>query len=118
MSAGDREATRVAPGRRIATLLFTRTIMPLNLFRAFLLVLGVLAVLSALVLDGVLVRFLWQPLTRYLETHSPRPVRYPPGMRFMLAHGWARRTYNLGFAFVVFGIWWYLGTPAGSRFGP
>jgi hypothetical protein len=87
----------------------------LHLIRTYVLVLGVLAALCGLVLDGVLVRRVWQPLTRYLEARSPGPVQYPPGMRFMLTHAWARRAYNLVFAALMAVVWWYLGTPAGAR---
>jgi hypothetical protein len=90
-------------------------VMPLQLFRTCALVLGVLAALSGVVLDGLLVRQVWQPLARQLEARSSGPVLYPPGLRFMLAHAWARRAYNLVFAALMFAVWWYLGTPAGAR---
>ena len=66
--------------------------------------------------DGILVRYVWQPLTRRLEARTNGPVRYPPGLRFVLTHAWARRAYNLAFAALMFAIWWYIGTPAGARF--
>ncbi len=89
--------------------------MPISIFRTFLLVLAVLAALSA-VLDGILVRCVWQPLIRHLESQSTA-IQYPPGMRYMLSHAWARRAYNLTFAAVTLVVWWYLGTPAGARLG-
>jgi hypothetical protein len=89
--------------------------MPLGVLRAYLLGLGLLAALTALVLDGIMLRYVLQPLVRLIEARSPAPVRYPPGMQFMLEHAWARRAYNLVFAAIVLGSWWYLGTPAGAR---
>lgn len=62
--------------------------MALSIFRTYTLVLAVLSVLSALVLDGVLLRYFWQPLANRLESHSNAPIRYPPGLRFMLTHAW------------------------------
>jgi hypothetical protein len=83
-------------------------------YRAFLLVMSVLAFLTATVLDGVTMRHLVTPMLRMLERMSPQPVRYPPAMQFMLERAWARRLYHLLFAAVLFGLWWYLGTPEGA----
>jgi hypothetical protein len=90
-------------------------VTPLHLVRTYTLALGVLALLCGLVLDGVLVRYVWQPLARHLEARSAGAVSLPPGMRFMLARPWARRAYNVAFAGVLFAVWWYLGTAAGAR---
>ena len=74
--------------------------MILQALRVYLLCFGILAAATALVLDGVLLRYVLQPLVRFIEK-SPQPVRLPPGMRFMLDHAWARRAYNATFAVIV-----------------
>lgn len=89
--------------------------MPLSIFRTYALVLAVLSALSALVLDGVLLRYFWRPLANKLESRGDAPIRYPPGLHFMLTHAWARRAYNLAFAAIMLVIWWFLGTPAGAQ---
>lgn len=89
--------------------------MPLAAFRVSLLCLGVLAAATALVLDGVMLRYVLLPLVRFIEANSPQPTRLPPGMRFILDHGWARRAYNATFAVIVLAMWWYLGTTAGAN---
>jgi hypothetical protein len=89
--------------------------MPVGVLRAYLLGLGLLAALTALVLDGVMLRYVLKPVVRFVEARSPAPVRYPAGIQFMLEHAWARRAYNLVFAAIVLGAWWYLGTPTGAR---
>jgi hypothetical protein len=89
--------------------------MPLAALRVYLLCLGLLAAATALVLDGVMLRYVLQPLVRFIEARSPQPALLPPGMRFMLDHTWARRTYNATFAVIALGTWWYLGTTAGAH---
>ena len=89
--------------------------MPIGVLRAFTLGLGLLAIATALLLDGVLVRYVLQPVIRRFEARSGGHVTLPPGMRFMLEHAWARRAYNATFGLILVGIWWYLGTPSGAR---
>ena len=81
--------------------------------RAFLLVMSVLAFLTVTVLDGVVVRYMMKPFVRKMEELSEGRAQYPPGYLFMLENAWARRLYNLVFAWITFAAWWYLGTPAG-----
>jgi hypothetical protein len=89
--------------------------MLFGVLRAYALGLGLLAIATALFLDGVIVRFVLQPILRRFEAQSGGRVTLPPGMRFMLEHAWARRAYNATFGLILVGIWWYLGTPSGAR---
>src|SRR4051812_3229267 len=88
--------------------------MPLALVRAYTLGLGLLAIAAALLLDGVMLRYVLQPVVRRFEAQQGGSVALPPGMRFMLDHAWARRAYNATFGILLIGVWWYLGTPAGA----
>jgi hypothetical protein len=83
-------------------------------FRTFLLVVAILAFLTATVLDGILMRHLMRPFVRRMDELSGGKGQYPPGLQFMLDHAWARRLYNAVFAAIAFVIWWHLGTPAGT----
>lgn len=83
--------------------------------RTLLLVIAVLALLTATVLDGFTMRHLMQPLLRHVGARSGGRVQYPRAFRFLLEHAWARRLYHGAIAAVAFGIWWYLGTPGGVR---
>jgi hypothetical protein len=88
--------------------------MTLAFYRAFLLVTAGLAFLSATVLDGIMMRYILEPLLRIAAQRSPAALRYPPGMRFMLEKAWARRLYHVLFGGLLLVLWWYLGTPAGA----
>jgi hypothetical protein len=88
--------------------------MPPTFLRPFLLVMAGLAILTATVLDGVMMRYMMQPMLRKLERMSPGPVVYPPAMQFVLERSWVRRLYHLLFAALLLGVWWYVGTPAGA----
>ena len=81
--------------------------------RTFFLVLAVLALLTATVLDGFTMRYLMQPLLRHIDARSGGRVGYPRAFRFLLEHAWARRLYHGAIGALAFGVWWYLGTPAG-----
>ena len=81
--------------------------------RTFLLIMAVLAFLTATVLDGVTMRYMTQPILRRVEALSGGTGKYPPGIRFLLENAWARRLYHAAFAAIMVGLWWYLGTPAG-----
>lgn len=85
----------------------------LAFFRTFLLVMAALAFLTATVLDGITMRYLTQPLVRRFKAMGGGNAQYPPGMRYLLEHTWARRLYHLLFAVIMLGAWWYLGTAAG-----
>ena len=81
--------------------------------RTLLLVIAVLAFLTATVLDGIAMRYLMRPLVRRLDELGIGKAQYPPGLLYMLERAWARRLYHAAFAAITFGIWWYLGTPTG-----
>lgn len=89
--------------------------MAIGLLRGYVLGVGLLAIASAVLLDGVMMRYVLQPIMRRFESQNGGDVALPPGMRFMLEHSWARRAYNVTFGLILLGIWWYLGTPSGMR---
>ena len=89
--------------------------MPLGFLRAYALGLGLLAIATAVLLDGVTMRYVLQPIMRRLEAQNGGPVTLPRGMRFMLEHAWARRAYHLALGLILVAIWWFLGTPRGAR---
>ena len=82
-------------------------------FRTFVLVMAVLALLTATVLDGVAMRYIMRPIVRRMDDATGGSAAYPPGMRFLLEHAWVRRLYHAVFAALMFVLWWFLGTPTG-----
>ena len=87
--------------------------MSAGFFRWYLFALGVLALLSATVLDGVTMRFLMLPMVRFIERHSGGQA-VPPPIRLMLERPRLRRAYHVAFAMIGLSMWWYLGTRPGS----
>ena len=81
--------------------------------RGVLLVMSVLALLSATVLDGIMMRHVVQPVLRFGERANGGIVQLPRPMTFMFERAWARRIYHVLFAALLFAGWWYLGTEAG-----
>ena len=69
---------------------------------------AVLALLTATVLDGVMMRHVVHPMLGFVLRRSGGGSPAGP-LRFMLEHAWARRVYHLVAALVLFGLWWYLG---------
>jgi hypothetical protein len=88
--------------------------MTLAYYRYFLLGMAGLAFLTATLLDGIVMRYILEPLLRVAAQRSPAPLAYPPGIRFMLEKAWARRLYHLLFGVLLLVLWWYMGTPAGA----
>jgi hypothetical protein len=66
------------------------------------------------VLDGIMMRYILEPLLRIAAQRSPAALHYPPGMRFMLEKAWARRSYHVLVGGLLLVLWWYLGSPAGA----
>jgi hypothetical protein len=85
-----------------------------SLVRVLLLVMSVLTLLSATVLDGLMMRYVVQPMLQLGERVGGAAVRPPGPMAFMLERPWARRLYNLLFAALLLTAWWYLGTAPGA----
>ena len=88
--------------------------IPVNVIRGVVLAMAVLALLTATVLDGVLMQYMLQPMIRYGERIRGSRVTLDPPMAFLIEHRWARSLYHLTFAVLLFGAWWYLGTAAGA----
>ena len=88
--------------------------MDMGFLRSYTLGLGLLAIATAVFLDGIMLRYVLHPLVRRFETQSGGRIPLP-GMRYMLEHAWARRAYNMTFGLMLVGIWWFLGTPSGAR---
>jgi hypothetical protein len=86
----------------------------IDLARGVLLVMSALALLTATVLDGFMIRRVVQPVLRLGERMTGEPARPPRPMAFMFEHAWARRLYHLVFAVLLFAAWWHLGTPSGE----
>ena len=69
---------------------------------------AVLALLTATLLDGIMMRHVVHPMVRFALRRGGGGA--PPGaLRFMLEHAWARRVYHLVAAMMLLGFWWYLG---------
>jgi hypothetical protein len=89
--------------------------MPISLLRLLLLIFAILTILTATLLDGIMMRYIVRPMLRFAEQRAGgRPVEYPGPMRFLLERTWVRRSYHLLFAIVLLALWWYLGTSAGT----
>jgi hypothetical protein len=86
----------------------------LGVVRGFLLFMAVLALLTATVLDGIMMRRVVKPMLELGERRTGAPLTPPRPLRYMIEHAWARRVYHLLFAVVLFGLWWHLG-PGSSR---
>ena len=76
---------------------------------------SVLALLTATVLDGVMMRHVVHPMLGLVQRRGGAPVTLPAFLRFMIEHAWARRAYHLVFAVVLFAVWWYLGSAEGAN---
>ena len=83
--------------------------------RGVLLALAALALLSATVLDGIMMRRVVQPILRLSERANGGRIQPPRAMAFMLERAWARRIYHVLFAALLFAGWWYLGTQPGAE---
>jgi hypothetical protein len=81
--------------------------------RAVLLGMAVLALLTATVLDGVMMRLFVQPFLRFAAERAGQAVQPPRPLAFMIQRAWARRLYHLFFAALLLAGWWYLGTDTG-----
>ena len=81
----------------------------LGFVRGVLLFMSVLALLTATVLDGIMMRHVVQPLVSLALRRGDGVVRPPAPLQFMLRHAWARRVYHLLAAALLFGFWWRLG---------
>jgi hypothetical protein len=88
--------------------------IPVSLARAVLLVMSGLALLTATVLDGIMMRHFVQPILRLGERAKGGTVQPPRAMAFMFERAWARRIYHFVFAALLFAGWWYLGTEPGA----
>ena len=81
--------------------------------RGVLLVMSVIALLTATVLDGIMMRHFVQPVLRLGERANGGIVQLARPLAFMFERAWARRIYHVFFAAALFAGWWYLGTEAG-----
>ena len=76
---------------------------------------GILAFLTATILDGVMMRLFIAPWLRMNERMTGGPVKLPRFLAAMLQQRWMRSAYHLAVAAVLLAGWWYLGTPDGAQ---
>lgn len=82
--------------------------------RFVLLSLGLVALLLATVLHGVLIDRVVQPWLRYGERMSGQPAALPRSVARLFERGWPARAWHVAWAALFLGAWWYLGTAAGA----